>query len=250
MSIPASLPDAVLELFAGFLLPLILPYVADDRPAAKSLALHLLAAMQPHGPRELSLATEIVADGLKSLAMLARSAEPELSVVEIDDALKWACGLSRAGHGAQRLLDELQRVRRAAERRQGLAAASDAAASVPLLPGASDGPPWEPVTAAEDAAPPNPDGEDASATDSSVTDAPSAAGSLPQDAPDPAVDVAKAETALASAERLLALMQQHVKGGVPPHSQAARQIREQRRIVDAARLRLRQVRRLHAAPAA
>ena len=62
----------------------------------------------------------------------------------------------------------------------------------------------------------------------------------------PIPDIAAAELDLVKAEALLALMEARVKGGVPPHSQAAQQIRNQKRVVETARLKLEQARKRQA----
>jgi len=71
----------------------------------------------------------------------------------------------------------------------------------------------------------------------------------PPDQSTPAEPVAQAEAALRSAEKLLALMKAHHKGAPPPHSPAAQQIQAQQRIVDTARMKLQQARKLAAAAA-
>jgi outer membrane protein TolC len=60
-------------------------------------------------------------------------------------------------------------------------------------------------------------------------------------------DIATAEAKLASATKLLNLMKAHHKGAPPPHSSAAQQIQAQQRVVETARLKLEQARRLQPA---
>lgn len=112
MSLLTDLPTATLNFLIGFLLPLILPRNGGDVEAARALALELLEDHRPRTARELRLAAEAVAFGLKGLTMLAESAEPNVSAEKLESSMKWACGLSRSGHLAQRRLDDLQRPRK------------------------------------------------------------------------------------------------------------------------------------------
>ncbi|MFO1028998.1 MAG: hypothetical protein U1E70_27815, partial [Acetobacteraceae bacterium] len=150
------------------------------------------------------------------------------------------------GRPAQRQFDELQRLRRLSERWQQLAGASappESGATVPPVASEPEPGPATPEVAPEELSDMVLDSANAHPSERDTA-------SQPADAPGSINAMAQAEKALASAEKLLALMQQHVKGGVPPQSQAAQQIRDQHKAVDVARMRLQQLRRLHAAAAA
>ncbi len=205
----ATLPAAAFDLALSFLLPLILPALNNDTVAARALALHMIGEYDPQSARELRLATEAIGFSLKSLTVLAESAEPAITADKLDITLKWACSLSRSSHQAQRRLTEFQRAARTApEPAQSESATKSAAAH------------QEPPT-------PGPQPETPT-TDIATT------------------DIATAEAKLASATKLLTLMKAHHKGAPPPHSSAAQQIQAQQRQVENARLKLEQARRHHA----
>jgi hypothetical protein len=221
MSLATQFP-ALLEMFVSFLLPLLLPAAGGDPAAARAAVLELLAEYDPRTARELDLAAEAIANSVKSLTMLAQSAEPGLSQKALSDTLRWATSLSREGHRAQRRLDQMQRARRAAARAE-LAALTESASLV------------EPDALLETVAVP------------AVADLPEvAADDALTGAAQTETETAQAETALARAEKLLALMKAHHKGAPAPHSKAAQQIRDQQRVVDAARLTLAQARQRQA----
>jgi hypothetical protein len=214
MTLPASIPQAAIDLVLSLLLPLILPSTGGDTQATRALALQLLADHNPQTARELRLAAETIGYSLRGLTMLADSAEPGITAEKRDTSGKWACGLSRSGHQAQRRLDELQRpAHRAAPRGLPVAEAIPPQNTAPTRP------------LQETVAPP------------------------PQaTAPDQPLTVEQAEAALKSAEKLLILMKAHHKGAPPPHSHAAQQIQAQQRLVDTARLKLQHTRRQPVTP--
>jgi len=141
MSLSPNLPQAAVDMVVALLLPLILPGLNGDIPAARALALHMLSEYHPQSVLELRFAGEAIGFSLKSLASLARSAEPGISPETLDNALKWACSLSRSGHQAQRRLNDLQRPprgKRQAEPAQEAAPAVEAAAETPPATQAAD----------------------------------------------------------------------------------------------------------------
>ncbi len=208
-SFPATISAAAVDMVVGFLLPLLLPACGGDSRAATDLALQLLGDFKPRTAWELTLAAEAIGHSLKSLAMLAKSAEPELAAEAQEASLKRACSLARSSHQVQRRLDALRRPERGA--RRSLNPAPDAAT-----------PPDAPVV--QDVAP-----EPAAAAPPSV-------------APEVQTDVAQLEAALKTGEKLLALMKARHKGALAPYSKAAQDIRHQERAVQAARLKLQQAR--------
>ena len=234
MSSPAPITPAIVNAFLDLLVPLFLTFVGGNTETARAIAAELLADFNPQTPRELDLAAKAIGNGFRSLILLSKSADTGLSLADLEQTLKLACSLARAGHQAQRQLELLRQERARALHRRRLAAVAEA----PPEPAHDPAPP---AAAAEDATThqgATPDPVDAANVETLVTGA--AAPAEPQDA---AAGLAKAEKTLASAERLLSLMQQHVKGGVPPHSKAAQDIAAQHRVVHAARLALVQARR-------
>ncbi|MFO1027607.1 MAG: hypothetical protein U1E70_20710 [Acetobacteraceae bacterium] len=228
MRLATSLPASAIDMVVGFLLPLILPATGGDIAAATALALDRLAEYRPRTARELDLAGEALGYSLKARAMLAQSAGADLPADKVDNALKWACSLSRASHQAQRRLDLLQRAPRALSPDDATAGtpAEEVPASAPAPLQAS--PPAE-VTTAVPASP--------------AASAPAPASCAPASA------VAEAEAAYALAAARLEVLQSHYKGAPPPHTKAAQQIQAQQRLVNAARMKVQAARR-HAGEAA
>ncbi|MFL5252208.1 MAG: hypothetical protein ACJ8AI_04835 [Rhodopila sp.] len=221
MSISASIPTAFVDVVIGCLLPLLLRGTGGDAQAADALARHLLTEYHPRTAQELHLAGESITNRLKSMLLLAASAEPGIAAEAEDTALKWATSLTRAGHQAERKPDRLQRASCATHRphmldETGLDIQEQA------------GPPVEP------AAPTTPE-QTAETTPAGPATAPPADAS-------PASEVGQAESKYNPAAKLLTLMKAHHKGAPPPHTKAAQDIQHQQRIVDAARMALQQAR--------
>ena len=217
MSFPATIPTAAIEFVLCMLLPVLLPGLGGDNAAARALAIELLAEQGPRTAHELRLAAEAIGQSLKGLAMLADSAAPDIAPAQLERSLKWATRLARAGHQAQARLDTLQRAPHA-ERFS---------------------PPNLDIAAAMD--------PDDTALTPHVDDPGSVGVTEPPPAPAPETDIGKAEATLRTAEKLLGLMKARWKGAPPPHSKAAQDIRQQRRLVDTARMALAQARRRVAA---
>ena len=215
MTLPASIPQAAIDLVLSLLLPLILPSTGGDTQATRALALQLLADHNPQTARELRLQeARPHRYSLKGLTMLANSAEPGIIAEKLDTALKWACSLSRSGHQAQRRLDELQRP---APRR---ASRHDCRRCHPA-----------PGSRAGTANPGNRAAAAATCNNGSVAHRGAGRGAQRH-----------------VAERLLILMKARHKGAPPPHSPAAQQIQAQQRLVDAARMKLQHARRQPVTP--
>jgi len=115
MPFPDTIPAAVIELVAGFLLPLLIGTCGGDAQAAKDTALRLLAEHKPHTGEELHLAGTAIGYRIRSLAMVVRSADPSLPPKSEDAALKMACSLTRTTEQALRRLDNLRSAPRGAE---------------------------------------------------------------------------------------------------------------------------------------
>jgi len=226
MSFSPNIPEAALDTVVALLLPLILPGLNGDAAAARALALRMLDEYHPASMQELRLAAEAIGCSLKGLACLAQSAEPGIRQDKLEFSLKWACGLTRAGHQAQRRLRELQRLPKTT---------------------CQDDPAPESAPAPKASAP-RASAPRASAPEASAPEAPpaGAAAEMPPPAAAPDTELAQAEKTFNSALKLLNMMKSYHKGAPPPHSQAAQQIQDQHRVVETARLKLEQVRRRHA----
>src|SRR5690242_3298844 len=209
MSLPATVPPAIIDVVVGFLLPLILGTCGGDEAAARAAALRLLAEPQPRTGNELLLAGAAIAFRLRGLARLVQSAEPDLSPDAAAIAEKSACGLLRTGDQAQRRLDEALR---AAPR--GADAAAPVADATPPLP--------EPSATTGTAA--APDGAASGAETPAQAGAADGAEPAPPAEPAMAITgslVAQLEEKLRSAEKLLNMMKAYHKGAPPPHGKAA-----------------------------
>jgi hypothetical protein len=110
MSLPTTIPQAVLDTVLNRLALLFLA-AAGDPATARQAAAQLLAAYHAETPDELSLASEIISFGLHALEALSYASDPELSLNSILRLRGSAVSLSREQHKAQRQLDRLQRAR-------------------------------------------------------------------------------------------------------------------------------------------
>lgn len=246
-------PAAVVTMVVGFILPGMLAATGGDAEAAAAIALGLLADYEPQTARELSLAGESIAYSLKALRMLADAEAPGIAPEEAETALKWASTLHRASHVAQRRLADLQRMRLSASaqdsepRRCTLRPAeqvTDTLRTEPVAPSAgaagagavfasADTLADAPATQSADALPVSPVGAPLEMAEQAA-DAPR---SLPAVTPS---DLDAAQAAFATAEARLNLMKARYKGAPPPHSQAAQQVRAQERVVETARMKVKQ----------
>jgi hypothetical protein len=113
MSLPASIASAILDTILGRLAPLLLSGAARDLSAARHAASRMLAAYDVQTEEELRVAAEIIGFGLHALEALSQSANPDLTLNQILRLRTSAVSLSRESHKWQRLLDKLQRTRRA-----------------------------------------------------------------------------------------------------------------------------------------
>jgi hypothetical protein len=113
MSLPASIASAILDTILGRLAPLLLSGAAGDLSAAHYAASRMLAAYDVQTEEEFRVAAEIISFGLHALEALSQSANPDLTLNQILRLRTSAVSLSRESHKWQRLLDKLQRARRA-----------------------------------------------------------------------------------------------------------------------------------------
>ena len=112
MSLPTTLPAAVVETILTRIAPLFLIGAANNPEAARQAAAHMLAAYHPETTEELRLAANIVAFGFQSLEALSQAATPDMSLTRILRLRGSAVTLSRESAKAQRHLDQLQHARR------------------------------------------------------------------------------------------------------------------------------------------
>ena len=112
MSLPTTLPAAVVETILTRIAPLFLIGAANNPEAARQAAAHMLAAYHPETTEELRLAANIVAFGFQSLEALSQAATPDMSLTRILRSRGSAVTLSRESAKAQRHLDQLQHARR------------------------------------------------------------------------------------------------------------------------------------------
>ena len=248
------LPAAVVTMVVGFILPGLLAATGGDAEAAAAMALGLLADYEPQTARELSLAGESIAFNLKGLCMLASAEAPGIAPEEAETALKWASSLQRSSHLAQRRLAQLQRMRLSASAQGGVPRRCNVRQAEPV----TDAPPTEPTaspsgaagagvvcalaaspgdTTATPSAAAQPVSPGAEAALANAEQAADASRILPVVTPP---DVDKVEATFATAEARLNLMKARYKGAPPPHSQAAQQMRAQERVVETARMKVKQ----------
>jgi hypothetical protein len=108
-TLPATIPQAILETVLGRLALLFLTGAAGNLAAAREAAHQMLAAYNPRTAAELSLAAEIIGFSFHALEALAQAAGPDLSLNRVLRLRGSAVSLSREAHKSQRKLDQLQR---------------------------------------------------------------------------------------------------------------------------------------------
>ncbi|MFO1024838.1 MAG: hypothetical protein U1E70_06630 [Acetobacteraceae bacterium] len=111
MSLPASIPDAIVETILLRLLTLFLSGADGDAAAARAAALHMLGSFRPTDEQQLCLAADIVSFELHALEALRQSDEPDIPAAQILRLRGGAVSMNREAHRARQ---ELQRLQRAA----------------------------------------------------------------------------------------------------------------------------------------
>jgi hypothetical protein len=139
MSLPTTIPQAVLDTVLNRLALLFLAGAAGDPATARHAATHMLAAYHPETPNELSLASEIISFSFHALEALGDAATPDLSMNKILRLRGSAVSLSRESHKAQRKLDQLQRARRDGTQQQPTEAQPTPAAAQALSTASTSG---------------------------------------------------------------------------------------------------------------
>lgn len=152
MSLPTTIPQAILDTILGHLANLFLFGAAYDSTTAHQAATQMLAAYHVETEEELALAAEIISFRLHTLEALSHATDPELSLNKILRLRGGAVSLSREAHKSQRKLDQLQRDRRAGIKPQPAATQTEAPArpkieqALDLIETAGAAPPTEPKT--------------------------------------------------------------------------------------------------------
>jgi hypothetical protein len=112
MSLPTTLPAAILDTILGRLALLFLSGAAGDLTAARHAAARMLASYHPETEDELRLAANIISFSFHALEALSQAATPDMPLTRILRLRGSAVSLSRESHKAQRRLDQLQKARR------------------------------------------------------------------------------------------------------------------------------------------
>lgn len=114
MSLPTTLPAAILETILIRLAGLFLAGAGGDISAARHAASHMLAAYHPGTEDELRVAANIVIFSFQALEALGQAAAPDMPLTRILRLRSGAVSLSREAAKAERRLTELQKARRQA----------------------------------------------------------------------------------------------------------------------------------------
>jgi hypothetical protein len=115
MTLPATLPPALLETILARLARLLLAGANGVETAARDAAMATLASYQPATATELRLAANIVSFSLHALEALSQAADPGQSLTKILRLRGSAVSLSRESHKAERRLEQLQQARHAGQ---------------------------------------------------------------------------------------------------------------------------------------
>ena len=111
MSIVSRFPAALLETIL-FPLASILLAAADDRDAARLVAIETLESYDPQNAEELRLVAKLVCFSLQSMQALGQAAGADLPLTRVLRLRGGAISLTRAAERAQRRLQALRQARR------------------------------------------------------------------------------------------------------------------------------------------
>ena len=111
MSLPSTIPAALLETILIRLATLLLAGANGNMEAARQAAANTLAAYHPQTEDEVRLAANIVCFGLQALEALAQASEPDLAITRILRLRGSAVSLSREAGKAERRLEQLKTAR-------------------------------------------------------------------------------------------------------------------------------------------
>ncbi len=108
MSLPASIPAAILDTVLAHLASLFLIGAGGDAEAARQAALHLLGCYNIRNERELCLAAEIISFGLHSLESLSQADAPDTPLPKMLRLRGNAVSLNRECHRSLQTLQLMQ----------------------------------------------------------------------------------------------------------------------------------------------
>jgi hypothetical protein len=111
MSLPVTLPEAILDTILDRLAVFFLAAAGNDMTAARDAVRQLLSDYSPQTARELNLAAETITLQMHALNALCHAAGPDLSDNKVLRLRGCAVSLSREQHKAHRKLDQIQKVR-------------------------------------------------------------------------------------------------------------------------------------------
>jgi hypothetical protein len=111
MSLPATLPAAILETILTGLAALFLTGANGDTAAARHAASRMLGACHPETEDELRLAANIVGFSFHALEALSQAAAPDIPLTRIMRLRGSAVSLSRESAKTERRLAELRKAR-------------------------------------------------------------------------------------------------------------------------------------------
>jgi PHD/YefM family antitoxin component YafN of YafNO toxin-antitoxin module len=131
MSLPASIPDAIIETVLGQLTLLFLAAAKGDALVARHAAATFLAAYHPGTEAELALAAEIISFGFHVRQSLLQAAEPDRPLNQVQRLRGAAASLGREAYRRLVMLEHMQRARNAPQAEPDVAAALEPAAEAP-----------------------------------------------------------------------------------------------------------------------
>ena len=109
MSLPATIPAAIIETILAHLAPIFLLGAQGNQDAARQAALHLLISYKPRNEQELGLAADIISYSFHGLEALTQSAAPDTPLPRILRLRSGAVSLNREAHRCRKKLEALQR---------------------------------------------------------------------------------------------------------------------------------------------
>ena len=134
MSLPSSIPAAVLETVLIRLAALFIAGANGDMAAAHDAAHHTLTAYHPETETELRIAANIISFGFQCLEALAQAAAADMPLTRVLRLRGSAVTLSRESSKAERRLSELQTARRQGVQAETPQAAVQPAETQPTTP--------------------------------------------------------------------------------------------------------------------
>lgn len=109
MSLPSTIPTAIIETVLAHLATLFLIGAKGDPETARNAALHMLAGYNPANEQELCLAADIISFALHGLEALGQSSAPDIPPARVLRLRSGAVSLNRESHRCRQKLEQLQR---------------------------------------------------------------------------------------------------------------------------------------------